>query len=212
MTDHAKSERRQLADLLLAVGPDQPTICAGWSTIDLAAHLVVRERRPDAAAGVMVKGLAGHGEKVRRAKAAEPFGDIVAQLRNPPWWSPVSNRFTDELANTLEFFIHHEDVRRAQPEWEPRVLPLGEQEALWKSTKMTARLGLRKLHVPVLVRSPGFDDLEVGTSETQPPRAMLQGEPGEIALFLSGRQQVARVEIHGQSDTTDVIRKAKLGM
>jgi uncharacterized protein (TIGR03085 family) len=211
MTDYARIERQQLTDLLLVVGPDQPTVCTGWTTRDLAAHLVVRERRPDAMAGAVISRLAAHSEKVRTAKATQAYEDIVAEIRNPPWWSLVSNRLTDELANTLEFFIHHEDVRRARPEWAPRVLPQGEQEAIWKATKMTARFGLGKLHVPVLVRSPGFDDLEIGTSETQPPRAMLQGEPGEIALFVSGRQRVAKVEIQGQEDTTDVIRRAKLG-
>jgi len=212
MTDYAKIERQQLADLLLAVGPDAPTVCAGWTTRDLAAHLVVRDRRVDAAAGAVIARLAAHGEKIRQAKALQVYEEIVTEVRNPPWWSPVSNRLTDELANTLEFFIHHEDIRRAQPQWAPRLLPHAEQEAIWKATRMTARLGLRKLRVPVLVRSPGFDDLEIGTSETQPPRAMLQGEPGEIALFVSGRQEVARVEIQGQEDTADVIRRAKLEM
>ena len=211
MTDYAKIERQQLADLLLVVGPDQPTVCTGWTTRDLAAHIVVRERRPDAMAGEMISRLAGHSEKVRKAKAAQAYPEIVAEIRNPPWWSLLSNRLTDELANTLEFFIHHEDVRRAQPEWTPRVLPQGEQEAIWKATKMTARLGLRKLGVPVLVRSPGFDDLQIGTSETRPPQAMLQGEPGEIALFASGRQRVAKVEIQGREDTTDRLRGARLG-
>jgi uncharacterized protein (TIGR03085 family) len=212
MTDYARAERQQLADLLLAAGPDAPTVCDGWTTRDLAAHLVVRERRPDAAAGALVKGLAAHGEKVRLAKAAEPYEEIVAEFRTPPWWSPVSNKLTDEPANALEFFIHHEDVRRARPGWVPRALPPGEQEVLWKGAKMAAKFGLRKLRVPILVRSPGFEDLKVGTSETQPPRAMIQGEPGEIALFLSGRKRIAKVEIQGQEDTTDVIRKANLGM
>jgi uncharacterized protein (TIGR03085 family) len=212
MTDYARIERQQLADLLLATGPDEPTVCDGWTTRDLAAHLVVRERRPDSAAGNLIKALSAHGEKVRLAKAAEPYERIVAEVRTPPWWSPVSNKLTDELFNTLEFFIHHEDVRRARPGWVPRELPAGEQEALWKGARMTAKLGLRKLHVPILVRSPGFDDLQVGSSETQPPRAMIQGEPGEIALFLSGRKRIAKVEIQGQEDTTDVIRKANLGM
>jgi len=212
MTDYAKLERQQVAELLLAVGPDQPTICEGWTTRDLAAHLVVRERRADAMAGGVIKALAGHGEKVRRAKAARPFAEIVAEIRNPPWWSPVSNRLTDELANTAEFFIHHEDIRRAQPQWEPRELPPGEEEAIWKAAKMTARLGLRKLRLPVLIRTPRFADLEIGTSETEPPRVMLQGDPGEIALFLSGRQRVAQVEVRGHDDATELIRQAKLGL
>src|SRR5690606_24047731 len=42
MTEHARAERHALADLLMAVGPDAPTLCAGWTTAHLAAHLVVR--------------------------------------------------------------------------------------------------------------------------------------------------------------------------
>jgi uncharacterized protein (TIGR03085 family) len=212
MTDYARIERRQLADLLLTVGPDQPTVCTGWTTRDLAAHLVVRERRPDAMAGVVISALAGHSEKVRTDKAAETYERIVGEVRNPPWWSPLSNKVTDELANLLEFFIHHEDVRRAEPGWEPRALPDGEYAALWKSTRLTARLGLGKLKIPVLVRSMDLPDLTINTSETRPPVAMIQGEPGEIALFMSGRQRIARVEIRGNDDATAKIRQAQLGM
>ena len=212
MTGYAKVERQQLADLLLAVGPDVSTVCTGWTARDLAAHLVVRERRPGAMAGVIIPRLAERGERIRLAKAAQAYEEIVAEVRNPPWWSPISNPLTDELVNTVEFFIHHEDVRRAQPQWAPRVLPEGERAALWKGARMTARLGLRKLRVPMLVRSPGFGDLAIGTSQTQPPRAVLRGEPGEIALFVSGRQRVARVEIEGHEDTADLIRRARLGI
>jgi uncharacterized protein (TIGR03085 family) len=211
MSDYARTERQQLAGLLLEVGPEAPTVCTGWTARDLAAHLVVRERRPDTLAGVLLPALARHAEKVRRAKAAEPYERIVDELRDPPWWSPLSNRLTDETVNTVEFFIHHEDVRRAADGWTPRVLAPGEQQALWRATRFTARLGLRRLHIPVLIRST-YGDLEIGTSETQPPRAMLSGDPGEIALFVSGRQRVARVEIQGQEDTADMLREADLGM
>jgi uncharacterized protein (TIGR03085 family) len=211
MSDYARIERQQLADLLLEVGPDAPTVCTGWTTRDLAAHLIVRERRPDAIAGVLVPGLAGHGEQVRRACAERPYEHLVEEVRNPPWWSPVSNRFTDELANTVEFFIHHEDVRRAAPGWTPRALTEGEQAAIWRAVRLTARLGLRKLHLPVRIRSGPFGELEVGTSQ-ESPRVTLSGEPGEIALFVSGRQRVARVEVQGRHDATDVLRKARLGI
>src|SRR5882762_622635 len=36
-------ERRELCDLFLELGPDAPTLCEGWTTLDLAAHLVLRE-------------------------------------------------------------------------------------------------------------------------------------------------------------------------
>ncbi|MGJ4074519.1 maleylpyruvate isomerase N-terminal domain-containing protein [Corynebacterium macclintockiae] len=52
----SQSEREALANLLQQSGPDAPTLCEGWSTRDLAVHLVIREYRPDAAAGLFFKG------------------------------------------------------------------------------------------------------------------------------------------------------------
>ncbi|MEV4637193.1 TIGR03085 family metal-binding protein [Actinoplanes sp. NPDC049548] len=205
MAGYARVERTLLADLLLEVGPEAPTMCTGWTARDLAAHLVVRERRPDAMIGVLVPPLAGHGEHVRRAKAAQPYAEVVDEIRRPPWWSPVSNPATDELFNTVEFFIHHEDVRRARPGWEPRVLDRGEQAAIWKALKLTARLALRRLGRPVRVEAPGFGAFQVGDGE---PATTLLGEPGELVLFLSGRQRVARVDVTGD----DSIRTARLAM
>jgi uncharacterized protein (TIGR03085 family) len=207
MTDYARRERRRLADLLLEVGPDRPTLCTGWTTRDLAAHLVVRDRRPDATAGILVPPLAGHGEHVRKQKAAEPFERVVEQMRNPPWWSPVSNRLMDELSNTVEFFVHHEDVRRGVPDWSPRVLDDGEQRALWKAVKLTGRMGLRKLHIPVLLKSPGFGETTIGGN----PVATLTGEPGELAMFLLGRQRAARVQVDGPPEVAERLRTARLG-
>ncbi|GAA2585319.1 TIGR03085 family metal-binding protein [Winogradskya consettensis] len=193
MTDHARAERRLLADLFTEIGPDAPTCCTGWDTRDLAAHLVVRERRPDAIAGNLIAPLAGHGEHVRKQTATRPYDEIIAELRTPPWWSMVSNPITDELANGIEFFIHHEDVRRAQPGWEPRDLTPEHQGSLWKAAKLTSRMVLRK-HKPIRVESPGFGVFQVGDGE---PSATLTGPPAELVLFLSGRQQHARVDITG---------------
>jgi uncharacterized protein (TIGR03085 family) len=209
VTDYARRERRQLADLFLEVGPDAPTLCAGWTTRDLAAHLVVRERRPDAVATRLVPRLARHANRVRRTLAARPYAEVVAMVRNPPWWSLLSNPLTDELFNGLEFFIHHEDVRRGRPGWEPRPLDPGQRAALWRGVTFTARLGLRRLHIPVLVRTPGLGEVTVGGDN---PQATLTGEPGELALFVSGRQRAARVEVDGPPETAERLRTAVLGL
>jgi uncharacterized protein (TIGR03085 family) len=209
MTDYARAERRQLADLLHQVGPDQPTVNTGWTTRDLAAHLVVRDRRPDAMLGMLIPPLAGHGEHIRLAKAAQPYSEVIQEVRTPPWWSPVSNPLIDELSNTVEFFIHHEDVRRATPGFTPRQLDAGEQKALWQATKLTGRLALRKLGIPVLVSAPGFGTLRIGDGE---PKATLTGEPGELALFLSGRQRVAVVETTGEPAAVEKLTTASIGM
>lgn len=208
VSTYAKRERALFADLLARVGPDEPTLCAGWTTRDLAAHIVVRERRPDASLGMLIPPLRGHGEHVRLAKAAEPFPTVIHEVRTPPWWSPISNPLTDELANGIELFIHHEDVRRAGSGWEPRELDAGQQKSLWRGAQLTGRLALRKLGVPVTVRSAGFGSFSVGDD----PQAVVSGTPGELALFLSGRQRAARVQIDGPADLAERLRTAKLGM
>jgi uncharacterized protein (TIGR03085 family) len=209
MSDYARRERAALVDLLLQVGPDAPTLCAGWAAKDLAAHLVVRERRMDAAASSLVPPLAGHGEHVRKNKAAEPYDRVVAEVAKPPWWSPVSNPLTDELANGMEFFIHHEDVRRAAPDWTPRVLDAGEQKALWNAVRLMSRLSLRKLGFPVLLRAPGFGEVKIGGDV---PQATVTGDPGELTLFVSGRQRASKVAIDGPPELAEKLRTARLGL
>jgi uncharacterized protein (TIGR03085 family) len=209
VTRYARQERRELADLLLASGPDLPTLCTGWTTRDLAAHLVVRERRPDASAGQMIPPLAGHGEHVRMQMAARPYEEIIRDLRTPPWWSPVANPLTDELFNGMEFFIHHEDVRRGGDGWVPRDLSPDHEKSLWNTVKFTARLGLRKLHIPVTVRAPEHGEVTIG-GDSAP--TVIVGAPGELAMFVSGRQRAARVEIEGAADTADRLRTARIGL
>ena len=209
MTDYARRERRLLADLLESVGPEVPTLCTGWTTRDLAAHLVVRERRPDASAASLLRPLSAHAERVRLAMAARPYPEVVRLVRHPPWWSPVSNPLTDEVLNGLEFFIHHEDVRRGGGDAEPRPLDAGQQRAIWRAVRFTARLGLRRLGIPVLLRAPGIGELMVGEGA---PRVTLTGDPGELALFVSGRQRAARVAAEGEPDAAGRLRTARLGL
>jgi uncharacterized protein (TIGR03085 family) len=209
MTQYARDERLALADLLDGVGPDEPTLCEGWTTRDLAAHLVIRDRRPDSALGVLIPAFAGHTERVRLGAAAKPFPELVEEVRNPPWWSPLGNPVVHELANALEFFVHHEDVRRGTAGWTPRVLDPGHQKAIWGAVKVSARLTLRKLHLPVAVRAPGVGDLRVGDGT---PQATLVGEPGELALFLTGRQRAAQVDVQAPAELAERVRTAKLGL
>ncbi|WP_436521907.1 TIGR03085 family metal-binding protein [Actinoplanes sp. HUAS TT8] len=207
MNDYARQERRLLADLLLREGPDAPTLCTGWTTRDLAAHLVIRDRRPDASAGMIVPALRSYGERVRLSKAALPYPDLIAEVRQPPVWSPVSNPLTDGLANTMEFFIHHEDVRRAAPAWEPRPLPAGHQAALWRNVKLTSRMALRRFGVAAEVIADGFPPVRTGPS----PLVRITGDAGELALFFSGRQGAARVRIDGDPAVAERLRTARLG-
>ena len=169
-----------------------PTLCEGWQTRDLAAHLVLRERGLLASAGIVVKPLAGHTERVQAELAARPYGELVALLRSgPPPWMPMRLPSVDAAVNTIEFFVHHEDVRRAQPGWEPRDLPAAQQEDLWRRLKRTATLAFRNAPVGVrLVRPGGRSGPPARAGE---PVATITGEPAELVLYSLGRRDHAMV-------------------
>src|SRR5215211_4135304 len=143
----ADRERAALADLMTQLGPDAPTCCAGWTTAHLAAHLVVRDRRPDAMAGYAAEAT-GHGGPLAawahrtedRLRTTTPYGEVVARVRSgPPGWWPTAWPPVEQAINVTEFAIHHEDVRRAQPDWAPRELTREDQDALWSAAALYAR-------------------------------------------------------------------------
>ena len=125
----AQQERGVVCDLFVEFGPDAPTLCEGWSTTDLAAHLVVRERRPDSGPGLVWPPLSDYTDKVRRTvRDRTSWTELVDRVRPGP---PALLRPFDGPMNTVEYFIHAEDVRRAQPGWEPRPLSPELADALW---------------------------------------------------------------------------------
>jgi uncharacterized protein (TIGR03085 family) len=72
------AERTQLADLLGELGPRTPTLLAPWTTRDLAAHLVLRERDPLAGPGLVLPGAWGRlAERRRQALALRDFTWLV---------------------------------------------------------------------------------------------------------------------------------------
>lgn len=202
-TSLAHSERRALADLFDTVGPDAPTLCAGWDTRDLAAHLVVREARPDAAIGIVVPALAGWTDKVQAGAAQQPYPELVDKVRSgPPRLSFFAVPGVDAMANTMEYFIHHEDVRRAQPEWAPRDLPDAARTELWRQLRRSSKMLLRNSLVKVFMQPtdvPGYEPTE--SPETS---VTLRGPVAEIALHLYGRDATLGLDILGRPE--DVAR------
>jgi uncharacterized protein (TIGR03085 family) len=210
MSTHAKRERLLFADLLESVGPEAPTLCEGWTTRDLAAHAVVRERRADAAGGMLIKRLAPRLERVQGEFAARPYEELVQLIRTgPPRVSPYALKQVDEAANTVEFFIHAEDVRRAQPDWTPREVDQVFADALWRRLERSARLMGRRSPVGLVLRRPN-DQTAVAHRGT--PVVTVTGEPGELLMFVSGRQAAARVEVTGDENAVAKLRQAKLGL
>ncbi|MFC9431243.1 MULTISPECIES: TIGR03085 family metal-binding protein [unclassified Streptomyces] len=209
MSTHAKRERLLLADLLEAAGPDAPTLCDGWLTRDLAAHVVVRERRPDAAAGMMLTALNDRLERVQAEYVAKPYEELIQLIRTgPPKMSPYGIKQLDEVANTVEFYIHTEDVRRAQPDWTPREVDRVFADTLWSRLEKGGRLMGRKSPVGLVLRRP---DGQTAVAHRGTPVVTATGEPGELLLFLSGRQEAARVELEGEKEAIDRVQGAKLG-
>jgi len=205
VTDFAPLERSALADLLVQVGPDAPTLCEGWTTRDLAAHLVVRGSRIDAAAGIMIPALAEHTKRVQDKVAAQDWTALVAKVRQRPWWAAIG----DEATNRVEYFVHHQEVRRAQPGWQPRALSAEFAAALWARMGTVARLALRRTPASVTITAPGHGSITAGRGG---PGVDVLGTPAELILFLSGRQRHTDVELAGPSEITERMRTARYGV
>jgi len=196
MTTLAQRERAALSDTLLAVGPEAPTLCEGWLARDLAAHLVLREhyhRWPDAK---------------RAAEKAKGFAVVVARLRAGapliPWRIP---RIRD-VFNGTEFFIHHEDVRRANGRGPRDEMP--DLEALaWRMIGYSARRVARQIrpYALELVRPDG-QTKTFGSGTT----AMLSGPASELILYLGGRRAAAHVALEGPDVATAAVDHAKMAI
>jgi uncharacterized protein (TIGR03085 family) len=191
----SRVERAQLADLLAQLGPEQPTLCEGWTTHHLAAHLKIREGDPLDQARNILRADAS----VEAAVAATDFDALVARIgAGPPLLSPFRLPRLESMLNSLEYFVHHEDVRRAQPDWKARQLPTWAQDQLWRGALGFCKLALRRVQVPVrLERSDTGETADVKPGDDP---VVLRGLPGEIVLYLFGRRAVADVELSGPEE------------
>jgi uncharacterized protein (TIGR03085 family) len=206
----AATERAALSDLMDDVGPDHPTLCEGWLTRHLAAHIVMRERRPDTKTGPLSSRLARRSDRVREFYLNLDWPDLVGLVREgpqPP--NPLSWPALDQMFSGVELYIHHEDVRRASASWEPRQLPEPAESELWRRLRPTAFFALRRVAVGVAATTPEgrLSHLHRGTSEV-----LVKGPPGEILLFVSGRKRAARVELSGESWAVSVLEDASMGL
>jgi len=201
----ASRERAALVNTMRDVGPDAPTLCGDWTVRDLAAHLVIRERRPDAAAGIMVPALAGYtARKQQRLTDTTQWPELLDMVASgPPLYSPF--KLLDPLVNTTEMFIHHEDVRRAAPGWRPRSLDGDLESALRRQVRFAVRLSLGRSPATVALHdSDGTTLASVGKG----PQCTITGAAPELLLFLSGRDAV-HIEFRGDDDTVEQVRRAR---
>jgi uncharacterized protein (TIGR03085 family) len=201
----AQRERAALVDTFRSVGPDAPTLCEGWATRDLAAHLVVRERRPDATLGIAIPPLAGYTASVQqRVAESTDWDDLVDMVASgPPIFSPF--KLLDPVVNPGEMFVHHEDVRRAGPGWVPRPLDSQTVSALERPLRMIGRLTLAKSPVRVALRTP--EGKVLVTAGSGPP-VVVTGDVGELLLFAFGRDAVV-LDFEGDDDAVAKLKATK---
>lgn len=184
------------------VGDDAPTLCGSWTTRDLAAHLVVRERRLDAGPGIFLPFLSGYTDRVQATVSAGDYDRLLADIGSgPPLWSPF--KILDPLINVGEMFVHHEDVRRAQEGWTVRSLPTPLQNRLWSLSGVVGRLAYSKSPVGVVLRTP--DGRSSTVKKKGERRVVLTGEPSELLLYAFGRDAVV-LDFDGSADDVAAVQ------
>jgi uncharacterized protein (TIGR03085 family) len=204
----AQQERAALVTTMRGVGPDHPTLCGEWSTRDLAAHLVIRERRIDAAPGILIPAFAGYTARVQeQVTAADDWNVLLDKIASgPPLLSPF--KLLDPFVNVAELYIHHEDVRRAASDWAPRELDQGAVSALTRQVSLMARMALAKAPAKVSLRTPDGKTLATaGRGES----VVVTGEPLELLMFSSGRDE-AQVEFTGDDAAIAAVKAGRSGL
>ena len=166
-----------MCDLLVDLGPAAPTLLEGWTTHDLAAHLVLREHDLVAAPCLVLPGPFQRYAERRRAKLARihDFAWLVARIRSGPPLGFFRIGWVRSLANLNEFFVHHEDVRRANG-LRSRALTPALEDALWRNVRRSTRYLTRRL------RDVRLDVEWPGTGERMTAR------PGQPRVVLSAPQ------------------------
>ncbi len=204
----ARRERAALCDLALEVGAESPTLCDGWTSADLVAHLLVRERDPIASLGNIVDSLADRNARAMAKRREQGYDAMVATLRTPPVPLRVLP-FVDRLMNGFEYLVHHEDLRRGVPGWEPRALPAGTIDGLWSQLSRGAPFFGRKLPAPTVLRRA--DTGATAVLRKGPDPVTITGPVVELVLFLFGRSATVGLEFDGPDDAVLAVRETDLG-
>jgi uncharacterized protein (TIGR03085 family) len=203
-------ERDELCDLFLELGPEAPTLCEGWDTLDLAAHLVVRERDPRS--GLAILG----GDRFNKLETrlmdgarSKGYEALVAKLRSGPPLVPWRLPGARTALNLNEWFVHHEDVRRANGE-APRPAQTRLDAALWANLGRTSRFMVRGLKdTGLVIEAPGFGAKTLRKGDNS---VTLVGTPQDLTLYLNGRRGAAQVEADGDDTALAALTDARLGI
>jgi uncharacterized protein (TIGR03085 family) len=202
-------EREEFARTFLALGPAAPTILPGWDAEELLEHLLGRERHPHLVVGPKLPGVIGRrAEQARAAHRALPWTTRVETFRQGPGrLSPVGA--LDRFSGEGELLIHHEDLRRAQSGVEPRRLSPAVAADAWRSVGLMAPLAMRVRADVTRVSPLGGRQLRSRRAEGS---LRVHGEPLELLLWISGRDEVARVRVHGDRGGMRALQEGRRGL
>ncbi len=171
----------------------------------------MRENDYLAGPGLVLPGAWGRfAERRRAALARTDFASLRTTLRAGPPPGFFRLRWVRRLPNLNEFFVHHEDVRRANG-LGPRTLEPAMDNALWRNVVLGRWFLARRL------RGAGLELHWAGTARTvrarrAEPVARITATPGELLLYLFGRQGAAHVELSGPAEAIHAVRGARFGM
>ena len=204
-------ERHALSDLLDELGPDQPTLCEGWTTADLAAHLVVRERDPRAGPGILLGGRFEGYTDTLMARQLEKYdyAGTVERVRTGPPWGPLRIAPLRHAMNLVEFFTHHEDVRRPNG-LDPRTDRPDLDDELWAYVRRMGPMMVRRAKldgVRLSLQRPDGERVDAGKGDQV---VTMTGAPGELDLALYGRDG-AEVTYDGEEQAVATVLAGSFG-
>ena len=213
MEQMSRTERAGLCNAALEAGEYAPTLCGEWTVKDLVIHLLVRERDPLGAPAILVPRLEKLARHSARRLAEQDFTTLVERVRGgPPRWSPMSLPPVDRTLNTLEYFVHHEDIRRAVPGWEPRELTDREKRILFKGAAVAGKGLVRPLGVPVEIRWADGERERTAVLRRGDGGVVVTGDPAELTMFLFGRAQHTGLSFEGPQAHVDKLTSGRLGL
>lgn len=194
-------DRAHLVDALEAAGPDAPTLCEGWLTRHLAAHVTLRESSPLEGARVALPVLQGPAERSLESlaeRSADPDGwaRLLARVAaGPRGISPLA--WGGDKANLLELVTHTEDVRRGAGPAGPLERSPEHEDAIFDQLRLAARLFYRRSEVGIVLVVPGGRRARVRRPRDGARTVVVRGSVVDLLLHASGRGEAADVEVEG---------------
>ena len=185
----AEQERRDLADFLSTLSPEQwdaPTLCSEWRVRDVVAHIVSYEQANHATLGKRVVQGRGRLSRINRVGVAElrdrPPAELVRLLREHLTPRGLTTAFGGRVA-LVDGLIHHQDIRR--PLGLPRDVP---------PERLRLALPFARLAPPIRglwhVRGVRVVATDVDWAAGRGPEVRGSGEA--ILMAIAGRRGVAQ--------------------